>query len=118
MLNKKNRLAKDREIKRVFARGRVFLNSAAALKFLRLPGETESRFAIVVSTKVSKKAARRNRLKRLVREELRRKIKFLPKGDYALSLRPAAEKLEEGEFIGIISQLLAKTAGEINNIRK
>ncbi len=108
MLSKKNRLAKDLDIKKVFARGRSFLNSGISLRFLPKAGEGEARFAVVVSTKVSKKATKRNRLKRLIREELKSRLRTFPCGDYIISVRPTAEKLEEKKFLDLAAQIFSK----------
>ena len=108
MLSKKNRLAKDLDIKKVFARGRSFLNSGISLRFLPKAGAGDARFAVVVSTKVSKRATKRNRLKRLIREELKSHLKTFPYGDYIISVRPTAEKLEEKKFLDLAAQIFLK----------
>ncbi|OGY49480.1 MAG: ribonuclease P protein component [Candidatus Buchananbacteria bacterium RIFCSPHIGHO2_02_FULL_45_11b] len=70
MLPVKYRLTQDRDFKRINAGGKSVFSAYFRLRYLanKLPN---SRFAVVVSTKISKKATIRNRLKRQTREILR-----------------------------------------------
>jgi len=76
MLPKANRLAKRTDIERVFKRGKTFFVGNLSIR-TAANNLAVSRFTVVVSTKISKKATRRNRLKRLIREAIRREA--LPK---------------------------------------
>lgn len=84
MLPKQNRLP-TKEIKRIFEEGKNFKSRFLLLKLApesleaqEASGAEESRnqpqFTVVVPMKVSKKATKRNRIKRLIRESLRKKI--------------------------------------------
>lgn len=70
MLSRPYRLTKKNEIDRVFRRGQSFFTGTIGVKAAR-NGKELSRFAIIVSTKVAKKATLRNRLKRQLREMVR-----------------------------------------------
>lgn len=70
MLSKKYRLTKEKDFKRIKASGRSFFSSWFRVRCLNNNQET-SRFAVVISTKVSKKASQRNRLRRQIREIIR-----------------------------------------------
>lgn len=104
MLYKKNRLAKDRDIKKVFARGRGFFNPYFTLKYL--PEGDAPRFTVVASTKVSKRAVKRNRLKRIIRQVLRLNLNKLPLGDYVLMLKPKAGLVPEAELLKSLMEFL------------
>lgn len=91
MLKKQFRLAKDADVKKVFARGRAFFNPLFAIKYF--PGPI-SRFTVVVSTKVSKKAVVRNRIKRTLREVIRLNLTKFKPGDYAVVVKPGAGSVE------------------------
>ena len=65
-----NRLTKDSDFKKIKAFGRSFFSPFFKLRYLA-NHLSLSRFAVVVSTKISKKATQRNRLKRQVREIIR-----------------------------------------------
>lgn len=105
MLKKQHRLAKTKEIKAVFERGRGFFNPNFSLKHNpeRLAG---ARFTVVVSTRVSKNATQRNRLKRLIREFIRLHLKNFRPGDYVVSLRPQALNLAGKELVLSLEKLL------------
>jgi len=73
MLKAPNRLTKDRDIEAVYKRGRSFYMGDLALRLApnKLPA---ARLAVIVSLKVSKKAVKRNLLKRRLREIIRREV--------------------------------------------
>jgi len=80
MLPKENRLNQSAEIEALkrdgeLIRGRFFLTL-----FSGREGKVPSQFAFIVSLKVSKKAAERNRLKRILREETRLLLKNVKGG--------------------------------------
>lgn len=66
MLKKETRLRKNKEIESVLKNSKSFYNSDFSLKFKKNNLEN-NRFCIVISAKVSKKAVRRNKLKRRLR---------------------------------------------------
>jgi len=70
MLAKVNRLAKKSDIDNLFQRGRRARSPFFAVRFFE-NNQKNSRFAIVVANKVTKKATVRNRLRRQVREIIR-----------------------------------------------
>lgn len=77
MLNNINRLRKTREIQKVFKIGKSLKSADFSIRYA--PSRLGvNRFAIVVGTKVDKRATRRNAIKRLVREVIRQNIQLLP----------------------------------------
>jgi ribonuclease P protein component len=70
MLNKANRLTRDKEFEKVFKNARSAYNNLFSVKALS-NNLSHNRFGIIVSLKVSKKAIERNKIKRRVREALR-----------------------------------------------
>jgi ribonuclease P protein component len=96
MLKKKHRLAKDSAVKTALKTGRGFFNPDLSVKFLP---STVSRFTVVVSTKVDKRAVKRNRLKRIFREYIKQKFLGLRPGDYVIMLKPVAAKKPEAEVL-------------------
>lgn len=109
MLARINRLSKTNDIVRVFKRGRFFKDSFLILKFFKnqLP---VSRFAFVVSTKISKKASERNKIKRRLREAIRVNLKDIKPGFDAV-LRPDTAIMKEkyGRIKEIVLKLLEKS---------
>lgn len=106
MLKKANRLAKARDIQKVFARGRSFFSPFFSIKFVPAPGV--GRFTVVVSTKVFKKAVSRNRLKRIIREHLRKNLDKFKKGDYVIVARPKVSRQDEQVVLKDFLDLCAK----------
>lgn len=93
MLSKSQRLHQERDIKKVIRYGRTTANDFFTLKLL--PNHLNSnRFTVLVSTKVSKKATKRNRLKRWVREGLRLSLSQQKRGwDGVVIVKPTAIQL-------------------------
>jgi len=67
MLNKENRINKDKDFDRVFKTGQSFYSQILGVK-VAANGLAVNRFAFLISTKISKKAVIRNRLRRRLRE--------------------------------------------------
>ncbi len=66
MLPKEHRLRLDKDIKTLFSKGKSVFGLCVGVKF-RLNRLSVSRFAIVVGTKVAKRAVVRNRVRRQLR---------------------------------------------------
>lgn len=81
MLSKLHRLTKNKDFQKVFKKGRFIYSHQDFLrvKFLKnnLPN---SRFGFVVSSKVSNKASKRNKIKRFLREVVRKKLDKIKPG--------------------------------------
>ena len=85
----------------------------AATNLLREPPETlegELRFGVVISSKVSKRAVKRNRLRRLLHEAfLRQKFRSdLPPTWLLLNLRPGAVELSDDNLLEEWSTLIQR----------
>lgn len=78
MLPKQNRLS-QKEIKQIFKKNKTFQGETLILKImpnsLPLP-----RFSVIVPIKVSKKSTKRNKIKRQIREILRKKLPQIKPG--------------------------------------
>lgn len=79
MLSRLNRLAKNKDFERVWQKGRSFFIKEIGIKFLG-NNFKYSRFGIIVSNKVMKKAVLRNKIKRRIREIIRLRISFIKMG--------------------------------------
>lgn len=109
MLKKEHRLAKTKDVKTVVGLGRSFFNPLFTIKYLVRP-VSAARFTVVVSTKVSKKSVARNRIKRILREEIRLKMDQFPLGGYAVLVKPAAAAAEPQELRKQFAHLLSLIA--------
>lgn len=119
-LSREHRLRGPRPFERLYRQGRRLQGEWLVLRLLQavpelLPPPLRSRPAsgwrvgIVVSSKVHKRAVRRNRLRRILSEELRldpprsRRPLWL-----LLSLRPGSAEISEDRLLGECRQLLHK----------
>jgi ribonuclease P protein component len=96
MLHRKYRLTRKADVDRVFRRGRSVSGQDLALKFLP-NNASASRAAVLVGTKLSKKAVHRNRIKRRLREVLRLHFERVPAGIDLLVIARSI-KLRDAEF--------------------
>ncbi|MBU1164592.1 ribonuclease P protein component [Patescibacteria group bacterium] len=80
MLAKINRLAKQKDFDHVFKRGKSVFSANLKLRFVRNELKN-SRFAFVVSNKISKKATVRNRIRRQLSEIVRTNLTTIKKGN-------------------------------------
>lgn len=88
MLAKTNRLTKDKDFDNVFKNGKSSYDKIIGVKLV-LNQQKNSRFGILVSTKVSKKAVERNLIKRRIREALKpRLIKIAESHDVVIIAFP------------------------------
>lgn len=87
-------LNKKKEFDKVFSRGRSVYSKEMGIKILE--NQTEQiRLAIMVGTKVSKKAVERNKFKRAIKEAIRNKKDFFNKGyDLVVIAFPAIKDLD------------------------
>jgi len=95
MLAKLNRLKKKKDFGKVFKHGKGAKQDFLALKFNK-NNLKNSRFGFVVSSKVSKKAVVRNKVKRRLRESVRSKLDRIKKGFDIVFI--TFEKIKEKDF--------------------
>lgn len=108
MLPKLHRLTADKDFTKVFKGGRSFHGDGISIRVA--PNQVgESRFAFVVSAKVSKKAVVRNRLRRRMREAVRKMLGGVVKGrDIVVMTKPQAAELTFDEVSRTLESLLKK----------
>ncbi|KKR87172.1 MAG: Ribonuclease P protein component [Candidatus Woesebacteria bacterium GW2011_GWB1_41_10] len=80
MLPRLNRLTGKKNFERVEKEGEMFQSQNFGIAFVKREDKKPSRFAFVVSTKISKVAVERNRIKRILREAVRQTLFDLVKG--------------------------------------
>jgi ribonuclease P protein component len=78
-LPKQYRLTRQKEFESVYDSGKTVRNSFLFIKFLKDSSLQGSKFGIVVSAKVSKKATVRNRIRRHISEAIRPHLKRISK---------------------------------------
>lgn len=110
MLPKIHRLRLDKDFKIIFRQSRQMQSGQLVLRWA--PGsKLFSRFGIVVSTKVAKKAVERNRLRRRIGEILRHHWPEIKQGfDIILIAKIGLTNLNYRELEKIVIELLKKAA--------
>ena len=106
MLKKENRLVKAKDIKNTFARGRSFFSPLFSIKYSI--SDKDSKFTVVVSTKVFKNAVDRNRLKRIIREFVRKNLTKFKKANYIIVAKPKINSVSESEILKNFAELCSK----------
>ena len=108
MLPKINRLKNKKDIERIFKDGKGFKEDFLILKVVK-NNSKNSRFAFVVSQKISKKATLRNKIRRRLNELARTKIKGFKKGmDLTLIALPGLEEKDFWEIDETVNKLFKK----------
>ena len=113
MLPRKNRLSLRTELHRIQKEGKIYhspffgllVNKRSEIKDQRL----ESRFGLIVSKKVHKRAVKRNRVKRLLRESVRLLLPKVKPGFDAVFL--TKKKILEEDF-SAVSQTVSRVFEE------
>ena len=80
MLPRENRLVGRFNFENVKRKGKLFNSGPLGLSVYTRSEKLPTRIGIIVSLKISKKAVERNRIKRMVRESLRKQISKIKKG--------------------------------------
>lgn len=108
MLLKANRLTKETDFKLLARKGRPFYSSLFTIKILKVEA-VDSRFGVVISTKVSKKAVIRNKIKRRITEIIRLNIAKIKLGvDVMILVKPIVVDKSYQEIKDEIEKLFIK----------
>ena len=105
MLKKINRINKARDLQKVYRLGKSAHTSALVIKFVP---EKRTQVAFVVSKKVSKKAVERNRIKRVLREQMRLGLGKNKIGKYMIVAKSGASSLNNSEIRADLAKALSK----------
>lgn len=105
-LPKKNRLSKKKDIDRVFKNGRTVKRSFLFIRFLDSQ-KRYSRFTFLISAKYAPLAVDRNRIKRMLSEEVARTPSLLEQGlDVIVVMSKKVAREEFGRLVGELKELL------------
>ncbi|MCJ7829595.1 ribonuclease P protein component [Patescibacteria group bacterium] len=103
MLPKQHRLPLRTELRRVKKEGQLFQSKLFGL-LLSPSQETQTRFAFIISTKVHKKAVKRNHARRLLSEAIRELLPQMKPGFDGVFL--AKKSLIESDFKQIKQEMI------------
>ena len=108
MFSKSQRITKKKDFDLIFKKGKVFYSPFFTIRILKNDLNTQ-RFTVLVSKKVSKKAVDRNKIKRILREAIKKNQKIFPSNsDSVLYTQPKAIKLSYTNATKIIQKMLKK----------
>ncbi|HMR01410.1 MAG TPA: ribonuclease P protein component [Candidatus Gracilibacteria bacterium] len=110
MLSYKTRLRRSR-VEHILKKGQKQANQHFSIKFLRGSGN-QSRFAVVVSSKVEPKAVHRNHLRRRVYEALKHAEQPQDPVDMVLITRNSVKEMSFQELQEEINRILSKITGK------
>ncbi|MBI1984905.1 MAG: ribonuclease P protein component [Candidatus Wildermuthbacteria bacterium] len=117
MLEKSRRIARNRDFEEIFSRGKgtrlggLFLKARLRQSFGGQAKESRglARFAVVVSKKVAMKAVKRNRIRRILREALRKTLPLVKQNvDAVLVVLPQFQARSLKEAAEAVQGLLRK----------
>lgn len=98
MLAQKNRLTKKKDFDLVFKKGKSSFNDYLGIKILKNKLDYP-RFGVIVSSKISKKAVVRNKIKRRIKDVLRRERKNISNNiDCVVITLPLIKKADYNEI--------------------
>ncbi len=108
MLARENRIKKKKDFERVLKKGKGFKEDFLVLKFIS-NNLRQSRFGIIISRKISKKAVIRNKIKRRLKALFRFKLAKTKRGiDIVLVVLPGCESKNFWEMERTINKLFRK----------
>jgi len=106
VLPKKNRLNKKKDLQKVFRKGKGIKESLLTFKWI-YNNSGISRFAFVISKKVSKKAVLRNKIRRRLREKVRLMLPYFKEGiDGVIIANSGIEKQKKEKLIDNLNKIL------------
>lgn len=105
MLPTQNSLTKTEDFEKVKSKGKLLQSNSFALAVMKRGDEKPSRFGFVVSTKISKQATLRNRVKRALREAVRQSLFYIIKEhDFVFLAKGIIVKMSTSEIMREVQQ--------------
>jgi len=109
MLAKKYRLTGNDNFQKVLSSGKMIQANSFGLAFVKLGSQDESKYGFIVSTKISKEAVQRNRIKRALSEAVRFLTTDIKTGHGVVFLaKQQAIKMSTDEMMREVRVALAK----------
>ena len=100
MLGSEYRISGNKDVEEVKEEGSLVQFSNFGLVFLAKEGQNKPRFSFIISTKVSKLANRRNRIKRALSEACRQRLGIIPSGyDFVFLAKKEIERKSTDEIM-------------------
>jgi ribonuclease P protein component len=111
MISRAHRFHGHNSLSFVYRKGKTVRTPLCLLKFAPNPRRTSYRAAVVVSTKISKKAVARNRIRRRLFEQIRRQVPEAAAVDFVFTaLSDKLADMPAPELAALVSDLLNRAA--------
>lgn len=109
MLASKYRLKKKINFARVEIDGKMIQSKSFGMGVYNRKDDEVSRFGFIISTKISKNAVIRNRIKRTMSDSIRKNIDKIKKGyDVVFLLKPLAVKIDKETLENETTEIITK----------
>lgn len=109
MLASKNRLKKKINFARVEIDGKMIQSKSFGMGTYNRGDEESSHFGFIISTKISKKAVIRNKIKRIISETIRKRLGSVSKGlDVVFLIKPVAVKISKEDLEKEVDEIITK----------
>lgn len=105
VFSKPQRLLNQAQFQYVFDQAPIRVSHPALLILAKPNNSKHARLGLVIAKKQIKLAVRRNRIKRLIRESFRLRLKKLPPIDVIVLARSSADTLDNSEVTKILNGL-------------
>ncbi|MEK7169021.1 MAG: ribonuclease P protein component [Patescibacteria group bacterium] len=116
MLASKNRLKKKIDFARIEIDGVMYQSRSFGMGIYNRKDEESSHFGFIISTKISKKAVIRNKIKRIISEAIRKRLGSIKKGlDVIYLIKPFAVKIDKIELEREVDEIITKNL-QINSL--
>lgn len=113
MLASVNRLTGNANFEKIKEEGKLHQSSNFGIVVVKRNDKGHSKFGFVVSTKITKSAVHRNRLKRALREGVRRSLNYFPKGiDAVILVKKSMFKMTTEEIMREVDKYARETKWE------
>lgn len=110
MLPVSYRLKKTKDFEKIFKFGKSFSQNGLNFKFINKSNSSKKRIGFIISSKVIKKANKRNRLRRKLQEIVRKRINLIKKNiDGIFIIREDLNSQKSKDLALLIDKLLKKT---------
>jgi len=109
MLAVENKIQGSKNVEKVIKNGKIIQGDDFGVAFLKRGDDLPSKFAFVISTKISKLSVHRNRINRSLNEGVRRILKEIPKGyDFVFLTKKSIGSKTTEEIIESVRSFFSK----------
>lgn len=107
MLASKNRIKRKIDFVRNEIDGKLYQSKSFGVSVYNRKDESDSRFGFIISTKISKSAVKRNKIKRILSEIVRQNLSKIKRGqDTVFLIKPSIVRLTKKEIENEVAKII------------